>query len=368
VFLGPNGAGKSSLLDSLWFLRDCAIRGVEEASAARDHGIGILWDGAEPGEMISIRIATSSATYEVRLALADGRIDSLLGERLTSKLGQRMLIERHPGSKKADFFHTGMEQTVSVELREPTKLALSRYLDFNPTTPMEANEIDSSIRFLSLYQSRSLDFWNLRHRGSEASHQHHLWDRASNLWSVLRNLDGRRNLDDRSETIVRFMRQAFPKLEHLSFDSPSGSVVIGSFLEKGRRNPINASGISDGVLCLLIHLTALFSQGRDKPSVLMFDEPETSLHPHAVVVLAEAISEAARSWNKQVLIATHSPVLMSQFNEEDIIIAEPGDCGEAIFRRANEIEEIQELLEDYALGSLYMAEAVGRQSVEAVSP
>ncbi len=29
VLLGPNGAGKSSLLDAIWFVRDCAIRGVE---------------------------------------------------------------------------------------------------------------------------------------------------------------------------------------------------------------------------------------------------------------------------------------------------------------------------------------------------
>ena len=27
VLFGPNGAGKSTFLDTIWFMRDCAIRG-----------------------------------------------------------------------------------------------------------------------------------------------------------------------------------------------------------------------------------------------------------------------------------------------------------------------------------------------------
>ena len=33
VLFGPNGAGKSSLLDAIWFVRDCAIRSMELASS-----------------------------------------------------------------------------------------------------------------------------------------------------------------------------------------------------------------------------------------------------------------------------------------------------------------------------------------------
>ena len=363
VLLGPNGTGKSSFLDSLWFLRDCAIRGVEEASAARDHGIGVLWDGAEPGETIAVSIETESAVYDAQFALTSGRIDPFLGESLISKVTDREWIQRPPGSGNATFFHSDLNQPLNVELREPTKLALTRFLDFAPTPPKEAREIDSALRFLNNYRSRDLDIWNLRHRGSEASHHEHLWDRAQNLWSVLRNLDGQRHRDDRLGTILEFMRRAFPKFDQLLFSAPAGNVVIAEFLEKKRRNPIKASGISDGVLCLLIHLTALFSPG-SKPSILLFDEPEASLHPHAIAVLGEAVREATRSWNKQVLMATHSPVLVSQFDEEDVLITQPGEHGEALFRRATEIPDLQDLLEDYALGSLYMAEAVARQSVD----
>ncbi len=248
-----------------------------------------------------------------------------------------------------------------MELREPTKLALTRYLDLEEKTAPEALESDRLLRYLHFHDSRSLDFWGLRRRGSESSYQIRLWDRATNMWSVLRNLHDRRGMDDRFDTIVGHMRNAFPKFKDLLLEQTGATVVIGHFAEEGRREPIKASGVSDGFLQLLVLLTALFSEGRDRPSVIMFDEPDTSLHPHAISVLAQAIEEATEHWQKQVMVATHSPVLMSQFAPENVVMVEPGDRGEAIFRRVSEIEEITDLLDEYALGSLYMAEEVGAQ-------
>ena len=81
VLFGPNGAGKSTLLDTIWFIRDCAIRSVELASAARDHGIGLLFDGANDGEHIRLMLATEHVEYELRLGLSAGRIEPNAGRR-----------------------------------------------------------------------------------------------------------------------------------------------------------------------------------------------------------------------------------------------------------------------------------------------
>ena len=135
--------------------------------------------------------------------------------------------------------------------------------------------------------------------------------------------------------------------------------MYASFLEKERRRGILASGVSDGFLQLLLLLTALFSEG-DRASVLLFDEPEVSLHPWALAVFAKAVKVAAARWNKQIFRATHSPVLISQFEPRDILVAGIED-GRARFDRLHEIEEIRDLLEDYAAGSLYMSEAVAPQ-------
>jgi predicted ATPase len=361
VFFGQNAAGKSSFLDAIWFVRDCAIRGVEEATGDRDHGIGLLWDEEEQVSSFSIELETENARYKTSFGLAAGRVDPHAGELLVSKQSGQTLIDRSPGQTKTTFYHQEFGQNIDVDLREPSKLALTRYLDLEKETAPEALEADHLLRFVHLHDSRSLDFYGLRRRGSESSYQTKLWDRATNLWSVLRNLHDRRSLDDRFSTIVDHMRRAFPKFKDLLLEQTGTAVVIGQFVEEGRRQPIQASGVSDGFLQLLILLTALFSEGRDRPSLIMLDEPETSLHPHAIAVLAQAIEEAAENWQKQVMLATHSPVLMSQFAPENVVMVEPGERGQAIFRRVSEIGEIQDLLDEYALGSLYMAEAVAAQ-------
>ena len=137
------------------------------------------------------------------------------------------------------------------------------------------------------------------------------------------------------------------------------SSVYASFMERGRRSGIFASGASDGFLQLLLLLIALFSEG-PLESVLLFDEPEVSLHPWALVVFARAVKLAAEQWNKQVFLATHSPVLISQFEPRDILVAGV-ENGRARFERLSEISEIRDLLEDYAAGALYMSEAVAGQ-------
>ena len=115
----------------------------------------------------------------------------------------------------------------------------------------------------------------------------------------------------------------------------------------------------------MLLLIALFSEGQ-RDSVLLFDEPEVSLHPWALVVFARAVTEAARQWNKQVFLATHSPVLISQFDPQDILVASM-DEGRARFDRLSQIHEFQDLLEEYAAGSLYMSGTVAPQGADAIA-
>ena len=94
---------------------------------------------------------------------------------------------------------------------------------------------------------------------------------------------------------------------------------------------------------------------------MLIDEPETSLHPWAIAVLAKAIKQATEEWGKQVILATHSPVLISQFDPDQILTVEQED-GRTRITRLSEVEEIKDLLQEYAPGSLYMSEMVGAQS------
>lgn len=354
ILFGPNGAGKSTLLDTLWFIKDCVIRGVDEASSERNHGIGLLWDNAKPGENIQIELETENAQYEVSLGISAGRIDPFVGEKLYSKHTKADLIDRKIGSPQAIFYHYKTKENVSFPLREPENLALTRYLDFESRSP-EGEEINNLLYYANFYHARSADLFRLKKLGSESTQHVHLYDRCQNLWSVLRNVHGRRSLDNRYDTIIDFMRGSFPAFKDLYLEATGPSSVYGNFIQKGRKEPIRASGVSDGHLQMLINLTALFSTGKEQPSLVLFDEPEISLHPYALAIFAKAVNLAVKDWNKQVFIATHSPVLLSQFDAKDILAVSLGERGETKIQRVSEMDAIQDLLEEYAAGSLYMA-------------
>ncbi len=360
VLFGPNGAGKSTLLDTVYFFRDCAIRGVEVASSERDHGIGLLWDGAGNDSRILVELTGGGVTYGLSFSLAAGRIDPFPSERLVSFSRDLTLIERAPGSASASLFHNNVEQTIDVDLREPDKISLGLFLDFNKGDP-EAGHLDHLLHFVRFYPSRSFHIWPLKRRGSESSHQTRLWDNGSNAWSVLRNVKDKKNVDARYNTIMGYMSEAFPTFDDIVLEQTGPSSVYASFQEKGRSEAIFASGMSDGVIQMLLLLLALFSEG-EREAVLLFDEPEVSLHPWAIAVLARAIKCASASWGKQVFVATHSPVLISQFEPEDILVAQ-AEQGGARFTRLSQVGEIEDLLEEYAPGALYMSEALAPQGV-----
>ena len=307
VLFGPNGAGKSSFLDTIWFVRDCAIRGVDLASSSRSHGIGILWDCANEGAPISVAISTNEVVYELSFGLSSGRIEPYVGERLTSALQGTDLIRRNIGSDKALFYHVRMGEPAIVTLREPEKISLGRYLDFEEAAH-EANELDRLLHYVHFHNSRSFFLHRIKQQGSEASYETWLWERGDNLWSVLRNLHDRRAVDNRYDTIMQFMGESFPMFDGLVLEQTGPSSVYGNFLEKGRRSQIRASGVSDGHLQMLLLLTALFAEGQQRESLMLLDEPEVSLHPWALSVFAKAVKLAAAEWNKQIFIATHSPV------------------------------------------------------------
>lgn len=361
VIFGPNGAGKTTLLDTIWFLRDCAIRGVDLASSEREHGIGLLWDGAEEGENISIEIAIPSIRYKVSFGYSSGRIEPFAGEMLVSDEYKEPLIVRSVGSDKAQIYRTDLQKLELITLREPEKLALNRYAAFENSAPAASNT-DNLLRQVRRYDSRSASLFKIKRFGSESDAGDRLQDRCENLWSVLRNLHDKRVIDERYDTIISFMQESFPTFDNLFFEQTGRYTVYGNFLEKERRKPIRASGVSDGHLQMLINLTALFSEKQNSYALILFDEPEISLHPWALAVFAKAVKQAAEKWNKQVFIATHSPVLISQFEPENIFTAELDREGKTAIRRLDEIAGIQDLLAEYAAGSLYMAEAIAPQS------
>jgi predicted ATPase len=79
------------------------------------------------------------------------------------------------------------------------------------------------------------------------------------------------------------------------------------FSQKGLLRPLSGAELSDGTLRYLLWVAALLTPR--PPSMMVLNEPETSLHPDLLPALAELIIKAAE--NTQIWIVTHSPALIS---------------------------------------------------------
>lgn len=362
VFFGPNGSGKSTLLEAIRLVKDCISRDVEEAARTRNNGFGMLRQDANESEGILIKLETILVEYALRLGFSRGQIQPYAGELLYSKETEIPLINRRIGSDEADFCHNIITPPVQTRLTFPEKLTLTQYIQGSDLLSVETLDLRNLLNSVHFYHSHYIDLYGLKQRGSESGIDITLREDCGNLWSVLRNIHGKGAIDSRYATIISFMQNSFPNFKDIVFDSAGPNGVYASFVEKSCRDPIPALGVSDGHLQMLIHLTALFSEGADRDSLIAFDEPETSLHPYAISVFAEAVKLATKEWNKQVFIATHSPVLISQFDPEDLLTTGLDESGQTVLTRVSEMEDIKDLLETYATGSLYMAEAIAPQS------
>ena len=90
----------------------------------------------------------------------------------------------------------------------------------------------------------------------------------------------------------------------------------------GRGTWFDLSHESDGTIRLLALLTALLQE--PAPSLIGLEEPELAIHPGAMAVLSDTMTEAAL--RGQVLVATHSPDLIDRLPIESIraVTAEGG--------------------------------------------
>jgi predicted ATPase len=116
---------------------------------------------------------------------------------------------------------------------------------------------------------------------------------------------------------------------------------------KGSDHPMQPYQLSDGSIRFICLATALLQP--DPPATLIIDEPELSLHPEAIHILAELIQSASK--RTQIIIATQSSLLLDQFSVEDIVVVNRKE-GESYFERLSR-RDYSVWLEDYSVGQLW---------------
>lgn len=123
--------------------------------------------------------------------------------------------------------------------------------------------------------------------------------------------------------------------------------------EKDTDMYLDASSFSDGTLRFIALATLLLQT--NLPDTIIIDEPELGLHPAAMAKLSAMIKRA--SAKAQIIIATQSVTLISNFSIEDLIVVGRNE-DQSTFTRLDK-SDFSQWLEDYSLGELWEKNIIG---------
>jgi ABC-type multidrug transport system ATPase subunit len=77
--------------------------------------------------------------------------------------------------------------------------------------------------------------------------------------------------------------------------------------------------LSSGQSILLLIITEIIANIR-YDSLLIYDEPETHLHPNAISQLINTIYELSRIFQSYCIIATHSPIIVQELLSKNVYV------------------------------------------------
>ncbi|OBI09274.1 ATP-binding protein [Mycobacterium sp. E2462] len=338
VVTGANGAGKSSLYRALRLLADCG-RGEVIASLAREGGLqSVLWAGPEQlsGAHRTGKVEGTARTRPVSLEMGFAADDFgyLVDLGLPQAAGppgatEPSVFNRDPAIKREVVF-VGQVPRASATLVRRTR-------NFAETSADSGRGFDELSRSLPSYRSVLAEYANPRALPELAAVRERLrgWRfydgfRVDALAPARHPQVGTRTpvlADDGADLAAAVQTVIEAGLDDLSravadaFDGATLSVAINDGLfdlqlrQRGMLRALRASELSDGTLRFLLWATALCSP--ESPSLMVLNEPETSLHPELVRPLAALIRGAAQRC--QVLVVTHSRSLLECLDAESAI-------------------------------------------------
>jgi predicted ATPase len=324
IVQGPNGSGKSNLYKALRLLADTAAGGIV-SSLAREGGLGsTFWAGPEKlsRDMIGGRVPVQGTQRKepVRLKLGfsgdDFGYSIIMGLPAPSKSAfaldpeiKRECIWTGPCYKPSAALMERAGPSVRVRTEEGWKTVFEGLNLFESVLVQIADPNNAPEVLLLRETIRSWRFYDQLRTDADAPAR---LPRLGTRTPVLGHDGG-----DLAAAIQTIVETAEPGMVAEAIDAafPGAKVTIGfesdgrfaiEFHQHGLLRPLRGTEISDGTLRFLLWLAALLTP--QPPSMMVLNEPETSLHPDLLPALSQLIAKAAE--RTQVWVITHSAKLI----------------------------------------------------------
>lgn len=120
------------------------------------------------------------------------------------------------------------------------------------------------------------------------------------------------------------VRLALPQVSDISVHEREDDHHAYFRVRYNDRYDVPSSGLSDGTLRILV--LTLLAYVAKPPRFLVTEEPENGIHPQATSVVVQSLSSI---WDSQVIVSSHSPVVLASVKLEQVLAARISDAGAA---------------------------------------
>lgn len=388
ILVGPNASGKSTFLDVISFLGDVVRDGPETAVRKRTPNYNdLMWlkhgDSFElalelniPEKFQGVIGRTGNTRYEIALGKISGTDEfGITSETVwvkpERKIERRQLnIFPSPQAPPETIIVTGTKKTWKKIVNKvkggndnfypeaggyrpafklgPQKSALGNLPEDETQFPV-ATWLKRTL--LEGIQTLVLNSEMMRKPSSPGMPKYFRTD-GSNLPWVVERLS--KEYPDKFNDWIEHLRTALPDLESIQTILREEDKHRYIVLRYKNKLEVPSWMVSDGTLRLLA-LTIL-AYLPDIEGILLIEEPENGIHPRAMETVFQSLSSV---YNAQVLIATHSPVIISVANISDILCFAKSKEGAVDIISGSEHPDLKEWKGETPLDILFASGVLG---------
>lgn len=336
ILIGPNGAGKSNFIAIFKFIHQLLKKNLGFYVAQQLGADKFLFFGRKRTPKLSISLEFTPNAYTCNLVpdasgerfVFEYESCKFFGDKYGYQGGTKIYPLANPGDRESGL----------------------------PDTPNTASASGHVVRYL-----RDWKVYHF-HDTSEAARvkqPHKVSDNVSletdagNLAAFLKSIQNTPAYQDIRNTIQRVAPFFLDFLLEPEKDNPDS--IRLRWRHRGSDSVFDASDLSDGTLRFICLTTLLLQPAL--PTIILLDEPELGLHPHALSILAGMMRIA--SGRTQIIASTQSVTLANQFDWENLIVIDRKNESSA-FRKLTK-EEITVWLEgyEYGVGDLWEKNVIG---------
>lgn len=380
VILGGNSTGKTNFVSIFSFLKDLSRSGIDQAihnNGGLDYlvnvksktkkctiGLSAVYGGSvtfrKTGKFVNIRC--KEFEYEITFSLLKGEV-RILAEKLL------MQCEFGYIKDKGQFISFDVIKPVAGILsykRKKDRIQVEMTVDDEETIDYQdfldlkeihiqnesmLNTLRTGIRIPLDYFFENLVIYDLDLEKMKflamKSKRPILKGDGSNFSSVLLSiLDNREN----RRKFVKILRSLLPYIDDVKASQfiEDMKMIENKEIYSTKYFPI--SHFSDGTLRIMGLITILFFNYHG--NVIILEEPTRNIHPKLIGKLMELVKDA--SYQKQIIITTHNPQVLSNIDIDDILLVDRANDGNSILKRLIPDKQLDEELRILGITDVYI--------------